>query len=264
MNIRGAILTLLGQNEIIKPDISALSNKHTQAENAKELTAWYETNRAVHIENVRDARRNLDQSLLTLSSATLGLGIAVIQMMDSSKHTVQNSSWIALSWILLGFTIISTLVSYASSESLSEQKLEDLKNEYLKDCKDNNLAIKEPAHKPQWHFLTWSRELWLVVFNRNFLELLNLAALAAFIGGFILLTVFCWANFEYRQKENMSEEKKNQSKHIEYAVQPKGDREEHGLKPMENTPKPVFTPAADSKPATENKPANQTPASDKK
>jgi len=245
VNIRGAIITLLTQNEAVKPD---LSDKERQTKNSNELKAWFETNRVVHIENIRDARRNLDQSLLTLSSATLGLGIAVVQIMDSGKQTVQNSTWIATSWILLGFTIISTLISYASSEALSEKKLEDLKAEYLNDCRSNNLATLTPTPIVQWPLLTYPRKIWLAVFNANFLELLNWIALTTFICGFLLLTIFCWTNFEYRQKEKMSEEKNKQNK-IEYGVQPKGNREEHGLKPMENTPKPVPTPAAETKPA---------------
>lgn len=234
--ITNFLIQLIGTN---KPREAVLPQT-VEAEKSKfqsDLKNWYDSNRLLHTENSRETRKSLDEALLTLSSASLGIGIAVVQFVNG---IVVHPFLMVISWICFGFTISITLVSHAVSEALSDMRLADVEKDYSEICNRQSIKIELVDHGHSWEWFAKLRKKLTEIFTHNMLELLNLASLLSFISGVVLLSIFCWTNFLQKQERYMSEDNvKNEQQQLNIRQEKPKDLEEHGFRPSQTSPKPA-------------------------
>lgn len=180
--------------EIDEKEGEELANKKQQYKT--ELTAWYEVNRSGFLENIRDSRKDLDSAILTLSSAGLGLGITVIQLI---RVPVQDLYLMLGSWIFFSMAIVLTLISYVIAEANSEKKLDELTALYIETAQKEKLELEAVNENKSWQWTKNCRDFITNSIDSNVLGITNIFSLVAFFVGLVLLSLFCWNNISFRQ-----------------------------------------------------------------
>jgi hypothetical protein len=235
-----SLLAIIGITPPVEPHAPESPDDMARAKYAQQLKDWFESNTLLHTENAREARKALDQAILTLSSASLAMAITFVNFMNGPIH---HARWIQISWFLFGLAIAITLVSYAVSEALSEKKIDTVRDRYLKAAESQGIKLDDVDVPCRWKFIIVVRECALRIFSSNALDILNVVALASFIVGLLLLSDFCWNNFEHKQRVFM----KNKTVAIEKPATTPARPATTPARPATTPARPATTPA---RPAT--------------
>jgi hypothetical protein len=244
----------------VKPALPGLNlsendekQKKEAAQYKSDLEDWFDSSIKIHRDERQDARKALDQNLLSLSSAALALTLTFISFIHGHIHNWQLLFWSCFFFVV---TVTLTLFSYLLSEFISDKKIQDIENEYLRDLKALNLPHERVDMTERWQFTVWVRNFCIKMFPADLIDVLNAIAFGCFLSGLIILSFVCWSNFSQIQKGEKMEEKKPLFDTMP-AKKPVGERRDEGLRPSNTKPKPlppspVLAPKPSPKP-TDNK-----------
>jgi len=133
----------------------------------------------------RDTAKQFDKAILTLAAGALGLSITFIYQI--APHPNPNSIFfLIIAWSLFSISILSTLISFLTSQEACRQTRDLLDQEQKEEKKDQ----KEFS-------------------ARKWTNVLNYFSIGMFILGVIFLIVFSSINlFHFKEVKSMSDEKK--------------------------------------------------------
>jgi len=127
------------------------------------------------IEAELEQSRLFDRAILTLSAGAFGLSLAFIRKIAPSIK--MGSQFLLISsWICFSLSILSTLVSFLTSQSACSRQREILESEYFNHNKEkdkNNFKKNKPA--------IWTKKL-------------NIISIVTFILGVVFLAIFSMIN----------------------------------------------------------------------
>ena len=90
-----------------------------------------------------------DKSILTLSTGMLALSLAFIKDVVDLSHA-RYTPFLIFSWGLFGGAIISTLLSFMTSQMGIDRQLDYAEKYYLHDLKEYRTKINVPARVTDW------------------------------------------------------------------------------------------------------------------
>ncbi|MFO0793178.1 MAG: hypothetical protein U0586_03900 [Candidatus Brocadiaceae bacterium] len=125
----------------------------------------YLDERKQSIDAERDTAQQFDKAILTLASGALGLSITFIKQIAPHPKS-QSIYFLIAAWTFFSFSILSTLISFLTSQSACRRQREIL---------DQDISEKEPENKNNAG--DWTSRL-------------NYLSIAFFILGIIFLIVF--------------------------------------------------------------------------
>ena len=239
------------------------TEKKEREEIRSKLDAWFDLSVKVHRDEKQDARKSLDQNLLSLSSGALALTLAFMNYIH--KH-MTHWNWLFLSWVLFVATISVTLVSYLLSELASSQKVDQVEKAYYDALEAYKFEYTKVGDTNSCDWKKELRDFFIKLLPSGLIDLLNVGSLVCFVIGLGILSFVCWTNFaifqEFTAKEKTIEKRENFMSEPEKkpifeqkpARKPDGDRHDEGLtpsntKPLPIPPKPQPKPQPDSKPS---------------
>jgi len=125
------------------------------------------------IEAELEESRLFDRAILTLSAGAFGLSLAFIRQI---APTIRDGSQFLLicSWACFSLSILSTLISFLTSQSACSRQRDILESEYFN---HNNERNKNTKNKPAF----WTKRL-------------NVVSIATFILGVMFLAIFSMIN----------------------------------------------------------------------
>jgi hypothetical protein len=207
-----------------------------------ELKDWYVFNRTELNEEWCDARKSLDQALLTLSSAGLAIGVSISQI---STGEVVRVGMLLASWLAFAISILLTLFSFLLKEWFSEKALEELTAEYIDTASKNDISLSVTTTKENWSCMRKARNFAVNCFSISVFDLVNFLSLIAFIVGLTTLSIFSWKNLTHRQiaLKNAAPVSINKTQQGEIVMTHNKEKLEESKKPIPATPKPTPKPA---------------------
>jgi hypothetical protein len=116
-----------------------------------------------------------DKAILTLAGGAFGLSLTFIKEIISNHKPIQ-ISWLILAWIFFIVSMLSTLISFLTSQCACSKQREILETTYFDnhDNKDGKIEIVNPAAK-------WTK--WLNIFS-----------ILTFVTGTVFLAIFSIIN----------------------------------------------------------------------
>ena len=118
-----------------------------------------------------ESSRSFDRAILTLAAGALGLSITFIKQIAPCPKS-NTHAFIILSWICFGLSILSTLISFLTSQKACERQIKILEDIFVKHSNNFKTNI----------YSRWTARL-------------NFTSIALFIVGVILLLIFSALNF---------------------------------------------------------------------
>ena len=115
----------------------------------KERFNFYLQFRERLLENQLSNAEGLDRAILSLSSAGLGLSLAFIK--DIVPLNIAHQIWLLeLSWLFFAGAIISTLISYLTSQAGIKKQLEYSEQYYIEGKEEFFNSPNYPAQVTEW------------------------------------------------------------------------------------------------------------------
>lgn len=130
----------------------------------------YLDTRKGYIDSASEQQALIDKSILTLSSFALGFSLAIIQAVNSSNN-VLGTTYLKISWILFGSTIIASILSMVFSQECFYS--------YLAQLDQQQMTNSNNPLKSCWSIAT---------------RLLNWLSILLFFLGTCSLVIFSWQN----------------------------------------------------------------------
>jgi len=118
-----------------------------------------------------ESSRSFDRAILTLSAGALGLSITFIKQIAPCPKN-DTHIFIILSWICFGLSILSTLISFLTSQKACERQIKILENSFVEHSNNFKTNI----------YSKWT-------------EGLNVTSIILFIAGVVFLLIFSTLNF---------------------------------------------------------------------
>lgn len=131
----------------------------------------YLEERAKLVQFQGEETHKFDKAILTLAGGAFGFSLAFIKEIVPSVRP-GTYGWLLASWSCFGLSLLSTMVSFLVSQSACRKQIEIIEEEFFRDKKKETLKNKAA----DWTFG------------------LNIASIAAFILGVILLVIFVAVN----------------------------------------------------------------------
>ena len=123
--------------------------------------------------------RSFDKNILTLASGGLGLSIIFVQHV-APKPVCWSFPFLILTWVCLLLSILSTLISFLTSQEAFEKRIADLDKQ-----QSSPEQGSESAMSPNDSWSSWTRRF-------------NIASLVTFWLGVVFFTVFAAPNITYQ------------------------------------------------------------------
>ena len=183
------------------------------------------------IDAKREGIRSFDKAILTLAAGALGLSLTFIRQIvpDIKSGTM---FMLICAWSSFCISILSTLISFLTSQSACSRQIEIMEAKYFDDNSDMSEKVNY-KNKPA---------IWT--------ERLNKYSIFIFIIGVILLVTFSSVNLSPIKEETMADKKKERIIREGYVPQrlPKGQKKvEHGFVPETLPKKPSERPSREKK-----------------
>ncbi len=180
----------------------------------------YLEERKLLVDTEREEARLFDKAILTLAAGAFGLSLTFIrQIVPNIKY---ETLWILIvAWAGFCVSLLSTLISFLTSQSAFRRQREILEVEWL----DNSSKKNEKDNLENTPAI-WTKRL-------------NIISIVAFIIGAVFLTTFSIINL----KEDVMSKKKSGFVKTEGVVPPKSPRKvEKGVVPPSSPRKPPIKP----------------------
>lgn len=137
----------------------------------------YLEERKMLVDIEKDSSRLLDRAILTLASGAFGLSLALAKFISPNNNFLAINK-LLISWIFFCLSILSTLVSFLTSQIACKRQREILEKVFLE---DDNFDDEEIANSNIYaHFTKW----------------LNGISILTFILGVIFLIFFTFVNIK--------------------------------------------------------------------
>ena len=149
------------------------SRKATQ--NNLKYPVYFEERKAL-IDAEREGARLFDRAILTLAAGAFGLSLAFIRQIAPQPEA---TTFLAVAWGAFGASILSTLVSFLTSQSACRKQVEILESDYL-------TRMISPIGRRD----SGGTKNWLAGLTKR----LNWLSMTFFIIGLILLAFFSFKN----------------------------------------------------------------------
>jgi len=168
---------------------------------------------------IRDSRQHLDKAILSLSAGALAISLTFVH--EIAPHPIKSTLfYLFISWFLFIFSILSTLISFMTSEKACIKQIDIMEKD-----------IVEEDHKARKGKEKYPTNPWSNITRR-----INYLSMASFIMGLSFLVVFSIINVKTKEEEYMS--KKNST-----ALQnPKPLNPDSGMEPIKPPLKPPQNP----------------------
>jgi FtsH-binding integral membrane protein len=134
---------------------------------------------------IKETQRQFDKAILTLAAGALALSLTFITNVVTFPKA-ETLCLLSSSWIAFVISIISTLISFFSSQKACTKQIEIMENEFLEERQETN---DKKRQKNPYNLYT---------------TLLNITSITFFILGVILLMCFTSINLKVKKEEAMS------------------------------------------------------------
>ncbi|KKL72497.1 hypothetical protein LCGC14_2084350 [marine sediment metagenome] len=184
----------------------------------------YTNERTMLVNAQIEQAKALDKAILALAAGSFGLSLAIVKQFSPIQSNTIN--FLMLAWIFFAVSILSTLISFQTSQLACSRQIELLKAVFV----DNKNKENE---KDTNRFLSITQKL-------------NIFSISAFIIGIIFLSFFSIKNVKEVKMEN------SQLKMEEGFVPPSkpadaGKKVQKGIVPPKTPAKPISKPAKKNK-----------------
>jgi len=149
------------------------NNQNASSKHEEQKYQVYLEERKSLIEQKIEGATSFDKSILTLSSGALGLSLLFIEKI-APEIKPGTTCLLVLAWVFFGLSILSTLISFLTSQSACDKQVEILEALFCEDAGD-----KSKCGQNKYAYVT---------------QLLNYGSIAIFIIGVIFLIVFSSIN----------------------------------------------------------------------
>jgi len=145
------------------------SNQHTKDEKYQ----VYLSERKALVDAALEQSRFFDKAILTLAAGVFGLSITFIRQFVPAGQNAQGVWLLFIAWILFGTSIVSTLISFLTSQSACEKQIAVMEKEYF----HQSISSKTEKNKCR----IWTARL-------------NILSIVLFLFGIVFLGLFSATN----------------------------------------------------------------------